>query len=648
MGLRGAEFSLRARTGGGGGPFFRAAPPVRAAQQQQRPGAAGRRINGRPSRMVPTTELARRSSPEGPLVAVERVRRRPPVPPSSGEEERTAAVAAAVVAFGWEQGGYNAWRRTVDVWSFLLTLNLRVKMDAAEWTYRGGFTEEKQKARWRRTATWLRDSVLQLGPTFIKLGQLFSTRSDLLPREYVDELAKLQDRVPAFSPARARGYIEAELGAPINVLFKEFEDRPIAAASLGQVHRATLHNGEKVVVKVQRPGLKKLFDIDLRNLKIVTEYFQRSEAFGGPKRDWVAIYDECSKVLYEEIDYINEGKNADRFRRDFRNVKWVRVPLVLWEYTSRKVLTLEYVPGIKITDLDKIDARGYRRSKIASNAIESYLIQILKAGFFHADPHPGNLAIDGDGSLVYYDFGMMGEIKSFTQERLLELFFAVYEKDTKKVLRSLIDLEVLQPTGDMTSVRRTVQFFMDNLMNQRPDQAQTVAAIGEDLFAIASDKPISFPSTFTFVMKAFTTIEGIGYILDPEFSFARVAAPYVQELIDTRQKQRSGAELVEEIRRQTNDARNYTLSMPYRIQQIEEFIRQLESGDLKLRVRVLESERAAQKASIMQMATIYTVLGGTLLHIGVTISSQGIPDIANGTFIGAGEIQKLNKIEKMF
>ncbi|XP_078431888.1 protein ACTIVITY OF BC1 COMPLEX KINASE 7, chloroplastic-like [Wolffia australiana] len=566
----------------------------------------------------------------------------------------------AAAEFGWERGGYGAWRRTAHVWTFFLSLNLRLRLDAADWTYHGGFSEEKQRARWRRTATWMRERVLDLGPTFIKLGQMFSTRSDLLPAEFVDELVKLQDQVPSFSAERARQLIEAELGAPVDDLFEEFHDRPIAAASLGQVHLASLHNGEKVVIKVQRPGLKKLFDIDLKNLKILAQYFQSSETFGGPKRDWLAIYNECSKVLYEEIDYINEGKNADRFRRDFRNVKWVRVPFVQWDHTSRKILTLEYVPGIKVTDLREIDARGYPRSKIASRAIESYLIQILKTGFFHADPHPGNLSIDGDGSIVFYDFGMMGDIKSFTQERLLELFFAVYEKDTKKVMNSLVDMEVLQPTGDMTSVQRAVQFFMDNSMNRRPGRMQTVAAIGEDLFAIASDNPISFPSTFTFVMKAFTTIEGIGYTLDPEFSFARVAAPYVQELIDARQKQQNGVEMVQEIQRQTNDARNHTLSMPYRIQQIEEIMRKLESGDLKLRVRVLESERAAKRASIMQMATIYTVLGSTLLHIGVTMITQDGSDIAaTGFFISGGvmmvlsirsmqKVQELDKIEKMF
>ncbi|KAF3776316.1 Uncharacterized protein EJ110_NYTH48568 [Nymphaea thermarum] len=560
--------------------------------------------------------------------------------------------------FSWAKDDYNAWQRSADVWAFVLSLRGRVFFDNAKWTYVGGFSEDKQKSRRRSTASWLRERVLQLGPTFIKLGQLSSTRSDLFPKEFVEELAKLQDRVPAFSPKKARDFIQRELGAPVDEIFKEFDDQPIAAASLGQVHRAILHNGEMVVVKVQRPGLKKLFDIDLRNLKLIAEYFQNSETFGGASKDWIGIYEECSKILYEEIDYINEGKNADKFRRDFRNVKWVRIPRIFWDYTSKKVLTLEYVPGIKINNLELLDLQGINRSQISSRATEAYLIQILKTGFFHADPHPGNLAVDKDGSLIYYDFGMMGEIKLFTRERLLELFYAVYEKDAKKVIKCLIDLGALKPTGDMSSVKRSVQFFLDNLLNQRPDQETTFTAIGEDLFAIAVDQPFRFPSTFTFVLRAFSTLEGIGNMLDSDFSFVKVAAPYAQELLDSRQKRVNGAYLVQELRRQADDARASTISMPYRVQRIEEFVKQLESGDLKLRVRVLEAERAARRASIMQMATVYTVLGGTLLNVGISLSLQGNQVVANGSFIGAGifmtllaysmqRVQKLDKFEKM-
>ncbi|XP_076909057.1 protein ACTIVITY OF BC1 COMPLEX KINASE 7, chloroplastic-like [Bidens hawaiensis] len=539
-------------------------------------------------------------------------------------------------SFKWANENYNSVQRSIDVWSFVLSLHVRVLFDNAKWTYAGSFTEEKQKIRRRKTALWLKKRVLQLGPTFIKLGQLFSTRSDLFPHEFVDELANLQDRVPAFSIEKAKGFIENELGAPVDVLFREFEERPIAAASLGQVHRAILHNGEKVVVKVQRPGLKKLFDIDSRNLKLVAEYFQRSETFGGPTREWIGVYYECERLLYKEIDYINEGKNADRFRRDFRNIKWVRVPQVFWDYTATKVLTLEYVPGIKINNLDMIKQKGYSRSRISSRAIESYLIQILKTGFFHADPHPGNLAIDVDESLIYYDFGMMGEIKSLTREKLMELFYAIYEKDAKKVMNSLVNLGALQPTGDMSSVRRSIQFFLDNSLYQSPDQEQTLAAIGEDLFSIATDQPFRFPSSFAFLMKAFSTVEGIGYSLDPNFSFVKIASPYAQELLDLKQQQPSGPQLVAEMQKQADDARSNTMSMPYRVQKIEEFVKQLEVGDLKLRVRVLESERAARKATMLQMATMYTVISGALINLGVTFSMQGRHLLAKGSFLAAG------------
>ncbi|CAD6212240.1 unnamed protein product [Miscanthus lutarioriparius] len=609
-------------------------------------------INGTPKVAVNGTSLVK-SSKTSSLVKTQKQMRSKDDP---FQEE--LKVLPSDEGFSWAKDNYNSVQRSKDIWSFVLSLRVRVLFDNAKWAYPGGFSEEKQKVRRRKTASWLREQVLQLGPTFIKLGQLSSTRSDLFPREFVDELAKLQDRVPAFSPEKAKVFIEKEMGCSVDVVYKEFEERPIAAASLGQVHRAVLHNGERVAVKVQRPGLKKLFDIDLRNLKLVAEYFQRSETLGGPSRDWIGIYEECSKILYEEIDYINEGKNADRFRRDFRNIKWVRVPLIMWDYTTEKVLTLEYVPGIKINNLDVLDSRGYSRSLIASRAIESYLIQILKTGFFHADPHPGNLAVDKDGSLIYYDFGMMGEIKSFTRERLLSLFYSVYEKDANKVMKALIDLEALQPTGDLSPVRRSIQFFLDNLLNQTPDQQQTLAAIGEDLFAIAQDQPFRFPSTFTFVIRAFSTLEGIGYILDPEFSFVKVAAPYAQELLDLKQRQQRGPQLVQQIRKQANDARDSTISMPYRVQRIEDFVGQLESGDLKLRVRVLESERAARKATVLQMATMYTALGGTLLNVGVTLNSQGNQIIANGSFIGAGiflallirsmqRVKKLDKFETM-
>ena len=197
-------------------------------------------------------------------------------------------------------------------------------------------TEAAQAKRRRRLAVWIRDTFLNLGPTFIKLGQLFSTRADLFPTEYVEELTKLQDRVPAFEYEQVKAIISKDFGKSLAHLFSDFDPIPLAAASLGQVHHAQLHSGEEVVVKVQRPGLKRLFEIDLNILKGIAYYFQRHPKW-GKGRDWIGIYGECSRILWEEIDYLNEGRNADTFRRNFRDVEWAKVPRVYWRYASPRV-----------------------------------------------------------------------------------------------------------------------------------------------------------------------------------------------------------------------------------------------------------------------------------------------------------------------
>lgn len=221
---------------------------------------------------------------------------------------------------------------------------------------------------------------------------------------------------------------------------------------------------------------------------------------------------------------------------------------------------------------------------------------------------------------------------------MMDLFYAVYEKDAEKVMNNLISLGALQPTGDMSSVRRSVKFFLDNWLKQSPDQRTTLAAIGKDLFAVATDQPFRFPSIFTFVITAFSTLEGICYALDPKFSFIKIAAPYAQELLDLKQQQRTGTQLVQEIQKQADNATSYMMSMPYSVRRIEEFVEQLETGDLQLQGRVLESERAARKATILQMTTMYTVIWGVLTNLGLTFSTQGNQLIANESFAGAGNI----------
>lgn len=505
-------------------------------------------------------------------------------------------------AYRWNRENYSSRRRFVDIWSFVLTLMFKLWLYNKSWSYAGGVTEVKQAARRKTQAVWIRNTLLDLGPTFIKVGQLFSTRADIFPGEYVEELAKLQDKVPAFSYEQVEATIEKELGKKIPELFHNFEPIPLAAASLGQVHKAVLYTGESVVVKVQRPGLKKLFEIDLQILKGITRYFQNHPKW-GKGRDWLGIYDECCRILWEEIDYLNEGRNADTFRRNFRGYDWVNVPRIYWRYATSRVLTLEYLPGIKISQYEALEAAGLDRKAIARQGAQAYLIQLLNSGFFHADPHPGNIAVSASGALIFYDFGMMGRIKANVREGLMQTLFGIAQKDGDRVVQSLIDLGAIAPTDDMGPVRRSVQYMLDHFMD-KPFENQSVAAISDDLYEIAYNQPFRFPATFTFVMRAFSTLEGVGKGLDPEFNFMEVAKPYAMQLM-TDMNGSEGNSFLNELSRQAAQVSSTAFGLPRRL---EDTLEKLERGDMRLRVRSIETERLLRRQSSIQLSISYALL----------------------------------------
>ncbi|XP_021802606.1 uncharacterized protein LOC110746675 isoform X2 [Prunus avium] len=548
---------------------------------------------------------------------------------------------------------YSTIQRTLEIWGFVLTFLIKAWLNNRKFTYKGGMTEEKKALRRKALAKWLKENILRLGPTFIKIGQQFSTRVDILAQEYVDQLSELQDQVPPFPSDTAVSIVEEELGAPLKDIFDRFDYEPIAAASLGQVHRARL-KGQEVVVKVQRPGLKDLFNIDLKNLRVIAEYLQKIDPKSdGAKRDWVAIYDECANVLYEEIDYTKEAANSELFASNFRNMDYVKVPTIVWEYTTPQVLTMEYVPGIKINKIQAIDQLGIDRQRLGRYAVESYLEQILAHGFFHADPHPGNIAVDdvNGGRLIFYDFGMMGSISPNIREGLLETFYGVYEKDPDKVLQAMIQMGVLVPTGDMTAVRRTALFFLNSfeerLAAQRKEKEmataelgfkkplskeerivkkkERLAAIGEDLLAIAADQPFRFPATFTFVVRAFSVLDGIGKGLDPRFDITEIAKPYALELLKFRE---AGVEVVLKDLRNRWDRQSRAFFNLFRqadrVEKLAEIIQRLEQGDLKLRVRTLESERAFQRVATVQKTVGNAVGAGSLINLATILYINSI------------------------
>jgi len=532
-------------------------------------------------------------------------------------------------AYRWNRPKYSRHRRYLDIWTFVWLLLGGFWLNGKPWSYRGGMTEEKKNIRRRSQAVWIRESLLDLGPTFIKVGQLFSTRADLFPTEYVEELSKLQDKVPAFGYEQVEAIVRQDLGKEIAELYSSFDPIPLAAASLGQVHRAVSQTGEEVVVKVQRPGLRQLFTIDLGILKGITRYFQNHPRWGRG-RDWLGIYDECCRILWEEIDYINEGRNADTFRRNFRSCSWVQVPRVHWRYTAGRVLTLEYIPGIKISHYEALEAAGLDRKTLAQQGAQAYLMQILNNGFFHADPHPGNIAVNPEGVLIFYDFGMMGQIQPLTREKLLDTFFGIAQKDGNRVMNSLIELGALARVEDMGPVRRSIQYMLDNFMDQ-PFENQSVNQISDDLYEIAYDQPFRFPATFTFVMRAFSTLEGVGKGLDPEFNFMEVARPFATQIM-TNGNSTGPNDLFSELGRQAAEVSNTALSLPRRL---EMTLDKLEQGDIRVRVRSTETDRLIRRLSSVNMATNYVLSIGALTLSATILFVSGYPGLAVVVVAGA-------------
>ncbi|KAL3158073.1 hypothetical protein ABBQ32_011679 [Trebouxia sp. C0010 RCD-2024] len=564
-------------------------------------------------------------------------------------------------------GKLSTIQRTLQIWGFAIALVFRLWWVKQKFTYgKKGMTPDRIADRKAKLAIWVREGLVKLGPTFIKIGQQFSTRVDVLSPEFVKELEKLQDNVPAFSSTEAVAIIERNLGGKLLDKFDSFTMEPIAAASLGQVHLATL-NGQKVVVKVQRPGLKQLFDIDLKNVRVLAQWLQSVDPKSdGAARDWVAIYDECSRILYQEIDYTMEGESADRFRKNFGAADWLKVPSIFWERTTSEVLTMEYCPGVKINRISELDKMGVDRKRLARLAVESYLQQILTHGFFHADPHPGNIAVDGEngGRLIYYDFGMMGGIPSDVRSGLLELFYGVYEKDPDRCIDALVTMGVLVPGGDRTAVRRTAEFFLKNFEERLKAQKQEAASnpeygstykpqsskedrqakrkqilsnIGEDLLVASADKPFRFPATFTFVVRSFTVLDGIGKGLDPRFDISEIAAPYARGLLLEGNPQY--AALAKDFRRRVglqNRAVKNLFRGPNMIEDVRGTLTKLERGDLKLRVRALEAERALARVQIMQTVMTTTVVACTLVNIGTILTINAMARAATVSFVGAG------------
>ena len=516
--------------------------------------------------------------------------------------------------------GVRSASRVLRIWSAVLQLLLWLWLDARSWSYPGGATQERRAARQRRRARWLTAELLELGSAFIKLGQLLSARPDVLPASWVEELSRLQDSVPAFSFQTAQALLEQELGERCAEII-DLDPDPLGAASLAQVHRASLRSGRQVVLKIQRPGLERLFRLDLEVMQQVAAVLQRHPSW-GVGRDWVSIAQECRRVLLRELDFRLEAEHAARFRQQFLDDPGIRIPAVVWELTTRRVLCLDYVPGIKITDREAILEAGIDPAAVAEKGAASYLQQLVRFGFFHADPHPGNLAVARDGALIYYDFGMVGSLSQGLRSRLGRMVTAAAARDAGALVSELQAAGVIAADIDPGPVRRLVRVMLTEALTP-PFSANVIEKLSGDLYELVYGQPFRLPPELIFVMRALSTFEGVGRSLDPSFSLVAIARPYLLPLMTG--SGNAPNDLFNQLGRQAVEVGSRALGLP---QRLDDSLVRIEQGDLQVQIRAGETDRQLRRMVTAQLAIGQSVLLGCLTLATALLAASARPALA--------------------
>ena len=521
-----------------------------------------------------------------------------------------------------DSGAHWLWRqrRIVRIWTFVTLLLLRLWWDQQPWVDRGPNRQARRQRRQRRRAQWLLQELISMGPTFIKLGQLLSARPDVLPPDYVAQLGKLQDQVPSFPFSLARQLLHGELGERLNQV-ASIEETPLGSASLAQVHGARLKDGRAVVLKLQRPNLDRLFRLDLEVMQQVAGLLQRHPRWGRG-RDWPALALQCRRVLLRELDFGLEAEYAARFRQQFADDPMVRVPAVVWELCSRRVLCLEYMPGLKITDREGLLERGLNPREVASRGLGSYLRQLVVFGFFHADPHPGNLAVADDGGLIYYDFGMMGAVSPLLRSRIRRMVTCAASRDAAGLTEELQQAGLLAKGIDLGPVRRLVRLMLTEVLTP-PFSSRVLEKLSGDIYDLVYGQPFRLPPDLIFVLRALSTFEGVGRTLDPDFTLVDIAKPYLIPLMNNQDKTNNqaagGKVFLSGLSRQAAEVGSRALGIPRRL---DESLARLEQGDLQVQVRSGDSERILRRLVLAQQSSGQAMLLGGLAIAAAILSTS--------------------------
>ena len=378
----------------------------------------------------------------------------------------------------------------------------------------------------------LRLAFEELGPTFIKLGQILSSRPDLIPQDFAEEFKKLQDKVPPFSGAESKKHIEEELNVKTEEIFSFFEETPTAAASIAQVHNATLITGERVIVKVQRPGLRQMLESDISILFYLANLIERYLPHGKLYNP-TGIVEEFSRTIRRELNFNLEGSNAVKFKNNFERDDTVYIPAIYWDYTTKDILTMERIEGIPIHEIKKLEEAGYNKKLIAKNGANAFLRQILEFGIFHADPHPGNFLIMENNKIGIVDFGIVGKIDDDIMESLANTFLSLIELDYDKLIHEYIRLGLLTEDVDTKAFKNDLQDLIDPYYGKALRQIQ-VGKILTDVLQLAINYKARVPNDLILLGKTLITIEGLARALDPDILILEEAKPFAMELIRKR------------------------------------------------------------------------------------------------------------------
>ncbi|MEH6623978.1 MULTISPECIES: ABC1 kinase family protein [Dietzia] len=475
----------------------------------------------------------------------------------------------------------------------------------------------------------LRLALEELGPTFIKLGQLLSTRNDLLPAAYLAELVKLQDAAPpeAWEPMKA--VIREELGADPGQLFAQFDPQPLAAASIGQAYAATLHDGTQVVVKVRRPGAVAQIHEDLEILQNLAE---RADKRWDAARQYnlPGIVEEFSRTLRAELDYLQEGRNAERFAADFADSPDVAVPQVFWETTTSRVLTLERMHGIRVDDLPALDAAGIDRNQLARRGADLILTMVFENRFFHADPHPGNLFIQTDGSIALIDFGMVGQLDEEVTEQLSDVLLAFTRGDSNALATALLALSITKNTSDRGELGRSLDVFVSRYLGRPLSDINLSHLLGE-LLALLRHHHLQLPQQTALLFKVLMMGEALAARLDPEFEMLQALTPFSERIV---QRQFSLPALAKRWAQASADAGALLLELPGTLKQLR---RVLENGGLEVHLRAAELEPLVGRAERIGNRLIAGMITAALINgIGELVSGNTRWRSREGVMIGAG------------